>query len=847
MSSTTATYAKIVILSLLLLTIITITVSASTSIIYDCPIEEDGSVTSSSKNSTGADLRARWYFVPSAAGYIELNLTEIPDSAVITDVSIEFECLYNYGVPSSDIQIKNCTVRPSTSTGPQIYSNYGTEYDEDYQGHDPGHYNFSSWSALSPASDITAKLSDDWFAFHISPVVHLGTTRYEHWSSTEGVTPPHVWLTYEVNAPLHSSPSPSDYAIDVDMNDTTCITLNHPEGQDMNITWSWWNGTSWNVYGTNNTVTNGTYCQEFLNSTVPCTTYTWRVSTEDEHGNTTNSTYHFTTSCSEPPTNARCSRVNDTAINISWTELPAGAGADVHTVCYYQEGYSTPAWGEGTLGFNTTDEYYVVKDLSDGSCYTFSLWSNVNVSGNWTLSSTRAIVSPCCTSGGEYRIIFRYENTSYDAGSDAYYNNYINFTKFNCSTHLLQVVYPNHYDNYYYINDSWYQNNGNLSYIDINVTEEPLWIDFHWNWSVDTTCSNCSYQPQYHRRLTPYSSEVISGNDTITFYMITDNHVYNEFYGYNKSGNCTQALEQDLKDNIVLFDFQFEDRTHIFDTQYTLDSRARFWTVNTTKQLVIHEEYWDASQQVHPYLVFQKKYFTGINCSDTRGKYYENVGVAPNQQWVYPYEARTIIINLHESTWTDYSTDYTIDYGWKSGGTGLWVYYYDTTLNTNTINCTIFNSSGGQVYTSEKSQNEFNFTFNTANQSHPYQIYLTIDDNDMDNDIIVSFWIFPGENTLTTAETINTTLAAIFGQLPSRTYGEGQSYTMNYTNIVMFALVFIVFSAVSSMLSIGSGILAGGVTMLGFSGLVYGMLSIYPYTAIFFILIGILVLFGGER
>ena len=70
---------------------------------------------------------------------------------------------------------------------------------------------------------------------------------------------------------------------------------------------------------------------------------------------------------------------------------------------------------------------------------------------------------------------------------------------------------------------------------------------------------------------------------------------------------------------------------------------------------------------------------------------------------------------------------------------------------------------------------------------------------------------------------------------------------MNYTNILMFALVLIIFSVVSSMLSIGSGILAGGVTMLGFSSLVYGMLSIYPYTAIFIIVIGILVLFGGER
>jgi major membrane immunogen (membrane-anchored lipoprotein) len=64
----------------------------------------------------------------------------------------------------------------------------------------------------------------------------------------------------------------------------------------MNITWYWGTDSSTpNMFGKNNSVTNGTYEMPNTNFTTNAVTYYWRVTINDGHGEWTNETYHFTT------------------------------------------------------------------------------------------------------------------------------------------------------------------------------------------------------------------------------------------------------------------------------------------------------------------------------------------------------------------------------------------------------------------------------------------------------------------------------------------------------------------------------------------------------------------------
>jgi hypothetical protein len=88
--------------------------------------------------------------------------------------------------------------------------------------------------------------------------------------------------------PKISNPSPADGSIGVSINPTLSITVADPEGDAMNITWLSNSSSSWQVYGTNISVNNGTYYQVFSNATVNGQWWYWKVNVSD-----TTSSYHL--------------------------------------------------------------------------------------------------------------------------------------------------------------------------------------------------------------------------------------------------------------------------------------------------------------------------------------------------------------------------------------------------------------------------------------------------------------------------------------------------------------------------------------------------------------------------
>ena len=90
-------------------------------------------------------------------------------------------------------------------------------------------------------------------------------------------------------------PYPADGAIGVELTPIMSISVSHSSGNQMNITWKWNNSGSWDIFGTNYSVFNGTYNQINMNFSSNQTTYEWRVEVDDGIGNWNNKTYSFTT------------------------------------------------------------------------------------------------------------------------------------------------------------------------------------------------------------------------------------------------------------------------------------------------------------------------------------------------------------------------------------------------------------------------------------------------------------------------------------------------------------------------------------------------------------------------
>ena len=171
-------YKKLILISISLFILISLLPSIQASgstVIYDCPITEDGDIDISyNQNDTGDDMTVSG---TSASGttnkiYFELDLSSIPDASTITDVSIDFNVTTKSQLgPQINLNFHNCTVQPSLSTAQQIWDNHGFKYEPEFNGFDVGAHNWSDWQT-NPSSDIQANLTDDWFAFILSITVH---------------------------------------------------------------------------------------------------------------------------------------------------------------------------------------------------------------------------------------------------------------------------------------------------------------------------------------------------------------------------------------------------------------------------------------------------------------------------------------------------------------------------------------------------------------------------------------------------------------------------------------------------------------------------------------------------
>ncbi len=105
-----------------------------------------------------------------------------------------------------------------------------------------------------------------------------------------------VRVTYTPNNPPGiSNPQPGDSSKGVSLTPTLNITVSDADGDNMNITWFSDSSGSWQAFGMNNSVGNGTYRQTFSNATVNGQWWYWMVNVTDGTNYTVSSVYKFFT------------------------------------------------------------------------------------------------------------------------------------------------------------------------------------------------------------------------------------------------------------------------------------------------------------------------------------------------------------------------------------------------------------------------------------------------------------------------------------------------------------------------------------------------------------------------
>ena len=78
-----------------------------------------------------------------------------------------------------------------------------------------------------------------------------------------------------------SNPIPETGSIGIGISPTLSVTVSDADNDDMTITWYSNSSGSWQIFGTNNSVSNGTYNQTFSNATVNGQWWYWNVSVDD--------------------------------------------------------------------------------------------------------------------------------------------------------------------------------------------------------------------------------------------------------------------------------------------------------------------------------------------------------------------------------------------------------------------------------------------------------------------------------------------------------------------------------------------------------------------------------------
>jgi hypothetical protein len=328
---------------------------------WNTQADGDGDTITAATTVTTADnhtLYAQW----------TVDVPDVPSSFTATMINseqINLSWVKGNKADYTMIQRKTGSYPTSISDGTNVYNNTGTEHADSDSLAEGTTYYYRAWS----------------------------------WNATDS-----VWSTSNAsvsnttnNLPTVSDEGPSNESTGISLTPELNITVNDADGHSMTITWYSNSSGSWQVFGTNSTVGNGTYHQINSNFSDYSTTYYWNVSVSDGIDTNISDIFHFTTEAITAPSVSTLDATGITATNATLQGYLDDDGGEACTV-RFEYGTNT------SYGTNTTNQIktstgsfsHNIIGLTPGQLYRYQTFAN-NTVGNTTGEDKAFLTKPQTT------------------------------------------------------------------------------------------------------------------------------------------------------------------------------------------------------------------------------------------------------------------------------------------------------------------------------------------------------------------------------------------------------------------------------------------------------------------
>jgi hypothetical protein len=374
---------------------------------------------------------------------------------------------------------------------------------------------------------------------------------------------------------------------------------------------------------------------------------------------------------------------------------------------------------------------------------------------------------------------------------------------------------------------------GNFS---VRVTKKVSFFEFRWN----ETLVN-----RTNRKIIPST-----GQENITFYIRVDLHVYQGIYG------------QDLTNSIVTYNYGFLDTTNLF--QYPNNPQAIIYAYDVSgNKIIIHSEYFDAEDRVHPWLVYQGNYFIGVKCDLME---IDLIGKAPTDGTI---EHNEININaLINITYNFYDLIILIS-GWDANG--FYINYQDTTSSTDRIEFKVFTfyntTNITTAYDDPNGLNNYAYRFDVIEGCNLNETYVWTINATLNGDTSVFYagtyntsgLMIGNYAPFITQAALDDIFTIIFGLSPlvsDGSWGVPDGAFVPWTYLLIFIVCFIILSTLGRMnaflggVGVGltllfSGLLISGIQSALFSNYSWWQGATLSIVGVFVLAISIVGLLGG--
>jgi len=212
-----------------------------------------------------------------------------------------------------------------------------------------------------------------------------GTGYYEFYSigkksgSTDEIAPNSADAICRFNRiPTIIDEGPSNESTNIELTPQMNITVNDSDGDTMTINWYSNSSGSWIAFGTNNSVSNGTYHQTNYNFSDAGTTYWWYITASDEVHTNTSDIFHFTTLAVSPPVVLTNQSTGIEETNATLNGYLLGNGG-LDTTCGFRFGTSSGSYSENyTKGIYPSNTEFSNNNgsLTQGQIYFYQAWAS---------------------------------------------------------------------------------------------------------------------------------------------------------------------------------------------------------------------------------------------------------------------------------------------------------------------------------------------------------------------------------------------------------------------------------------------------------------------------------------